>query len=36
MKQNKVIRIGGMHCVRCSAAVENALRYLANFLKTAR
>ena len=25
MKQNKVIRIGGMHCVRCSAAVENAL-----------
>ena len=25
MKQNKVLKIGGMHCVRCAAAVENAL-----------
>ncbi|MBR0232401.1 MAG: cadmium-translocating P-type ATPase [Clostridia bacterium] len=25
MKQSKVLKVGGMHCVRCSAAVENAL-----------
>ena len=26
MKQNKILKIGGMHCVRCASAVENALK----------
>ena len=26
MKKNVIIKVGGMSCVRCSAAVENALK----------
>ena len=25
MREDKIIKVGGMSCVRCSAAVENAL-----------